>query len=160
MRRRRQRNRMIQLVLLIILVIAAIAGIVIWKRYSPSKEQYDMKKYYGIEKDGQLGITVDNKVVEAKGKLSDGKAYVAYDVVRDYINSRFYWDSNENVLLYMLPKDMISVDVGSKDYSVSREKKSEDYVILKQKETQHISRWILSSSTPILIMKCQVIRIM
>lgn len=131
MRRRRQRNHMIQLVLLIILVIAAIAGIVIWKRYSPSKEQYDMKKYYGIEKDGQLGITVDNKVVEAKGKLSDGKAYVAYDVVRDYINSRFYWDSNENVLLYMLPKDMISVDVGSKDYSVSREKKSEDYVILK-----------------------------
>ena len=131
MRRRRQRNRMIQLVLLIILVIAAIAGIVIWKRYSPSKEQYDMKKYYGIEKDGQLGITVDNKVVEAKGKLSDGKAYVAYDVVRDYINSRFYWDSNENVLLYMLPKDMISVDVGSKDYSVFREKKSEDYVILK-----------------------------
>ena len=101
MRRRRQRNRMIQLVLLIILVIAAIAGIVIWKRYSPSKEQYDMKKYYGIEKDGQLGITVDNKVVEAKGKLSDGKAYVAYDVIRDYINSRFYWDSNENVLLYI-----------------------------------------------------------
>ena len=113
MRRRRQRNRMIQLVLLIILVIAAIAGIVIWKRYSPSKEQYDMKKYYGIEKDGQLGITVDNKVVEAKGKLSDGKAYVAYDVVRDYINSRFYWDANENKLLYTLPK------------------KSEDYVILK-----------------------------
>ena len=67
MRRRRQRNRMIQLVLLIILVIAAIAGIVIWKRYSPSKEQYEMIKYYGIEKDGQLGITVDNMVVEAKG---------------------------------------------------------------------------------------------
>ena len=100
MRRRRQRNRMIQLVLLIILVIAAIAGIVIWKRYSPSKEQYDMKKYYGIEKDGQLGITVDNKVVEAKGKLSDGKAYVAYDVVRDYINSRFYWDSTNQLMLY------------------------------------------------------------
>ena len=131
MKRRRQRNRMIRLVLLIILVIVAIAGIILWKRYSPSKEQYDMKKYYGIEKDGQVGITVDNKVVKAKAKLSDGKAYVAYDIVRDYINSRFYWDSNENVLLYMLPKDMISVNVGSKDYSVSREKKSEDYVILK-----------------------------
>ena len=131
MRRRRQRNRMIQLVLLIILVIAAIAGIVIWKRYSPSKEQYDMKKYYGIEKDGQLGITVDNKVVEAKGKLSDGKAYVAYDVVRDYINSRFYWDANENKLLYTLPTDIVTVEIGSKDYSVSKEKKSEDYVILK-----------------------------
>ena len=131
MRKRRKRNRMIQLVLLIILVVAAIAGIILWKRYSPSKETYDMKKYYGIEKDGQVGITVDDKVVEAKGKLADGKIYVAYEIVRDYINSRFYWDSNENVLLYMLPKDMISVDVGSKDYSISREKKSEDYVILK-----------------------------
>lgn len=122
---------MIRFVLLIILIIAAIAGIILWKRYSPSKEQYDMKKYYGIEKDGQVGITVDNKVVEAEGKLAGGKVYVAYNIVRDYINSRFYWDPNENVLLYMLPEDMISVDVGSKDYSISRKKKSEDYVILK-----------------------------
>ena len=131
MRRRRKRQRMIRFVLLIILIIAAIAGIILWKRYSPSKEQYDMKKYYGIEKDGQVGITVDNKVVEAEGKLEGGKVYVAYNIVRDYINSRFYWDPNENVLLYMLPEDMISVDVGSKDYSISRKKKSEDYVILK-----------------------------
>ena len=131
MRRRRKRQRMIRFVLLIILIIAAIAGIILWKRYSPSKEQYDMKKYYGIEKDGQVGITVDNKVVEAEGKLAGGKVYVSYNIVRDYINSRFYWDPNENVLLYMLPEDMISVDVGSKDYSISRKKKSEDYVILK-----------------------------
>ena len=131
MRRRRKRQRMIRFVLLIILIIAAIAGIILWKRYSPSKEQYDMKKYYGIEKDGQVGITVDNKVVEAEGKLAGGKVYVAYNIVRDDINSRFYWDPNENVLLYMLPEDMISVDVGSKDYSISKKKKSEDYVILK-----------------------------
>ena len=131
MRRRRKRQRMIRFVLLIILIIVAIAGIILWKRYSPSKEQYDMKKYYGIEKDGQVGITVDNKVVEAEGKLAGGKVYVAYNIVRDYINSRFYWDPNDNVLLYMLPEDMISVDVGSKDYSISRKKKSEDYVILK-----------------------------
>ena len=131
MRRRRKRQRMIRFVLLIILIIAAIAGIILWKRYSPSKEQYDMKKYYGIEKDGQVGITVDNIVVEAEGKLAGGNVYVAYNIVRDYINSRFYWDPNENVLLYMLPEDMISVDVGSKDYSISKKKKSEDYVILK-----------------------------
>ena len=35
------------------------------------KEQYDMK-YYGIEKDGQVGITVDNKVM-GKGKLAGGR---------------------------------------------------------------------------------------
>ena len=140
MRRKRKRQRMIQLVLLIILIIAAIAGIILWRRYSPSKEQYDMKKYYGIEKEGQVGITVDNKIVEAKGKIADGKVYIAYDIVRDYINSRFYWDSNENVLLYMLPKDMISVDVGSKNYSVSREKKSEESKREKAKKVRKRKR--------------------
>ena len=102
-----------------------------WKRYSPSKEKYDLNKYYGIENENQLALTVDNQVVEPHGMIADGKAYVQYDVVRKYINSRFYWDPNENVLLYMLPKDMVSVEVGSKDYNVSKEKKSEDYVILK-----------------------------
>ena len=85
MRRRRKRQRMIRFVLLIILIIVAIAGIILWKRYSPSKEQYDMKKYYGIEKDGQVGITVDNKVVEAEGKLAGGKVYVAYNNLQDIV---------------------------------------------------------------------------
>ena len=90
-----------------------------------------MKKYYGIEQEGQLAITVNNQVVEPHGMIADGKAYIQYDVVRKYINSRFYWDPDENILLYTLPKDMVSVEVGSKDYMVSKDKKSEDYVILK-----------------------------
>ncbi len=90
-----------------------------------------MKKYYGIENEGQLAVIVDNQVAEPHGMIADGKAYVQYEIVRDYINDRFYWDPNENVLLYTLPKDMVTVEVGSKDYSVSKEKKSEDYVILK-----------------------------
>ena len=130
-RRRRKRNLGIKIAMLVLLVVAAVAAVFLWKKYSPSKKEYDLNKYYGIEKEGQLAITVDNQVVEPHGMIADGKAYVQYDVVRDYINSRFYWDSNENVLLYTLPKDMVTVEVGSKDYSVSKEKKSEEYVILK-----------------------------
>ena len=130
-KRKRKRNLGLKIALLILLIIAAVIGAFLWKRYSPSKEKYDLNKYYGIENEKQLALTVDNQVVEPHGMISDGKAYVQYDVVRKYINSRFYWDPNENVLLYMLPKDMVSVEVGSKDYNVSKEKKSEDYVILK-----------------------------
>lgn len=130
-KRRRQRNLGIKIALFIIIVIAAIVGAFLWKRYSPSKEKYDLNKYFGIEEEGQLAITVNNQVVEPAGMISDGKAYIQYETVRDYINGRFYWDPNENVLLYTLPTDMVSVEVGSKDYSVSKEKKSEDYVILK-----------------------------
>lgn len=130
-RRRRKRNLGIKVAALGIFVAAIVTAAFLWKKYSPSKEEYDLNKYYGIENEGQLAITVDNQVVEPHGMIADGKAYVQYEIVRDYINSRFYWDSNENVLLYTLPKDMVTVEVGSKDYNVSKEKKSEDYVILK-----------------------------
>ncbi len=112
-------------------MIAAVVGAFLWKRYSPSDEEYDRNAYFGIEQEGQLAITVDNQVVEPRGMIADGKAYIQYETVRDYINSRFYWDPNENTLLYTLPTDMVSVEVGSKDYSVSNEKQSEDYVILR-----------------------------
>lgn len=130
-RRRRQRNLYIKMFLLIILLIATAVGVFLWKRYSPSKEQADLKKYYGIEQEGQLAITVDNEVVEPHGMIDDGKAYIGYDVVRKHLNSRFYWDPGENILLYTLPKDMVTVEVGSKDYMISKDKQSADYVILK-----------------------------
>lgn len=130
-RRRRKRNLGLRVVLTVILIIAAIAAVFLWKRYSPSKEKADLNKYYGIEQEGQLAITVNNEVVEPKGMISEGKAYIQYEIVRDYINGRFYWDPNENILLYTLPRDMVKVEVGSKDYTVSKDKSSEDYVILK-----------------------------
>lgn len=130
-RRRRKRDLYLKMILLSILLIAALAGIFLWKKYSPSKELADLKEYYGIEQKGQLAVIVDNEVVEPHGMVDDGKAYIQYDVVRKYINSRFYWDPGENILLYTLPRDMVSVEVGSKEYKVSKDKQSADYVILK-----------------------------
>ena len=130
-RRRRKRNLVLKMILFVILLIAAVVGAFLWKKYSPSKEKADLKEYYGIEKEGQLAITINNEIIEPHGMISEGKAYVQYETVRDHISNRFYWDSKENKLLYTLPKDIVSVEVGSKDYMVSNDKNSEDYVILK-----------------------------
>ncbi len=130
-RRRRKRNLVLKMILFVILLIAAVVGAFLWKKYSPSKEKADLKEYYGIEKEGQLAITINNEITEPHGMISEGKAYVQYETVRDHISNRFYWDSKENKLLYTLPKDIVSVEVGSKDYMVSNDKNSEDYVILK-----------------------------
>ncbi len=130
-RRRRKRNLVLKIILFVILLIAAVVGAFLWKRYSPSKEKADLKEYYGIEKEGQLAITINNEITDPHGMISEGKAYVQYETVRDHISNRFYWDSKENKLLYTLPKDIVSVEVGSKDYMVSNDKNSEEYVILK-----------------------------
>lgn len=120
------------LLFLVFLVIAAVAaGSMLWKKYGPTKEKYDLNKYFGVESDEQLGMTINNEVTDAQAMRVDGNVYVSYEVVRDYLNSRFYWDPNENILLYTLPRAMVRVDVGSKEYTISKETKSEDYVILK-----------------------------
>lgn len=130
-KRKRKRNLILKMGFFIILIVGIVAAFFLWKRYGPTKELADLNKYYGIENENQLAITVNDEVLEAKGMISDGKAYVEYGIVRDYINERFYWDANENILLYTLPNDIVSVGVGSKDYTVSKEKTSADYVILK-----------------------------
>ncbi len=130
-KRRRVRNVILEILLFIIVVVAGVVGAFLWNRYSPSTEQADLEDYYGIEQEGQLAITINDEVVPPEGMISEGTAYVQYDIVRDYINSRFYWDPNENILLYTLPEDTVSVEVGSQDYTVSRDKQSKDYVILK-----------------------------
>ena len=131
MKKRRQRNLAIKVILFFIIVAGLIGGAFLIKRYGPSKDRADLNEYYGIEKENQLAVIVDNEVIGAQGIVLDGRPYVEYAVVRDYLNERFYLDFNENILLYTLPDGTISVSVGSKEYTLQREQKSMDYVILK-----------------------------
>ena len=130
-RRRRKRNLILKTGFFIIVIIAAIAAFFLWRRYGPSDQRADRNEYYGIESDGQLAIVVNNEVLEPRGMISDGRAYVEYAIVRDYINQRFYWDPGENVLLYTLPTDTVSVGVGASEYTLANQKTSTDYVILR-----------------------------
>lgn len=116
-----------------LIVIVAAIGVTtkLIQKYIPTDEKVDAKTYYGIEKEEELALVLQDEVVEQKGRVIDGVAYIDYEVVKNYLNKRFYWDSNENVLIYTTPTEQISVDVGSKEYMVSKGKNSTDYVILK-----------------------------
>lgn len=130
-KRRRQRTIILKGIFTFIIIVGIIAALFLWRRYGPSKERADLDEYYGIKSENQLAVVVNNEILEPGGMLSDGKAYVEYSLVRDYINERFYWDPNENTLLYTLPNDVVSVGVGNKEYSVSKAKNSVDYTILR-----------------------------
>ena len=143
--RRRRRNTIIRWMIFIVLILALIGAFVIWRRYGSSNEKADLEQYYELETDNDLAVVINNEVIRksadtadgqteerpAPGKVYDGQYYIEYSVVRDRINKRFYWDSNENILLYTLPGGNVSVSVGSKEYTDITETKSEDYVILK-----------------------------
>ncbi len=130
-RKQRQKNLAIKIFLFIVIIAGAIGGAFLIKKYGPSKEKADLKEYYGIEKEDQLAVIVDNEILGASGIMLDKKAYIEYSVVRDYLNGRFYVDYNENILLYTLPEGTIRADVGSTEYMFQKGKTSVGYPILK-----------------------------
>lgn len=143
--RRRRRNAVIRWLIFIVLILAAAGGLLIWYRYGASDEKADLEQYYELDQEDEIAVVVDNEVVRDKtetsedssetspapGKVYDGQYYIEYSVVRERINKRFYWDPNENVLLYTLPEGNVTVEVGSSQYTEVTEEKSVDYSILR-----------------------------
>ena len=161
--RRRRRNAVIRWMIFIVLVIAAAGGFLLWKKYGSSNEKADLEQYYDIGAEDEVAVVIDHEVVrenadvtEAEGaepapipgRVYDGQYYIEYSVVRDRINGRFYWDPNENVLLYTLPEGNVTVEVGSRDYTEVTEQKSADYDILKTEgRTAYIALPFISEYT-------------
>lgn len=132
-RRKQQRNNRAVLAALIfitaVILIAVISALI--KKYSPSKERVNLNSYYNIQSEEDMAVILDNQQMEASAKYWDGHVYLEYQTIRDYLNQRFYWDYNENILRYVTAEDVISVKAGSEAYTVTKENKKEDYVIVK-----------------------------
>lgn len=133
-RRRRRRSRINPLAvgfLGILLVLVIAASVFLIRRYSPSKELMDLNLYFQLEEEADLAIIVQNTMIEDKGIVLDGRPYVSTEVVKDYLNDRFYWDSAENLYIYTTPDEMITAAVGENQYTVDKQSTAVDYQILK-----------------------------
>ena len=118
--RRQQTSRRKQKLILavgvaaLIILIAVVAGLTTYlKKYSPSKETVDYKKYYNLSEDDELFVVYDNEQMESNAILQDDEAYVNYQTVHKYLNKRFYWDATEQVLRYVTPEGLINVTAHS-----------------------------------------------
>lgn len=134
-RRRRRRNpQMIPIMIafiLIVLVGGVLVGRMLYEKYSPSKEMADANEYFGLSSDQDMAVIYNQEMLEDKARFIDGRVYLNVETVYQYLNSRFYWDGTENVYLYALPTELVSVEVGSSEYTISKAKQSESYVILR-----------------------------
>ena len=137
-KRRRKRNARRKQLLpffvaggLIALVLVVVLGVKLIQKYSPSKEHMALTEYYSMTEDSQVAITLNHTVLDEFGTLIDGHVYLDYEFVHDVLNSRFYWDENENILLYTTASDVISANADATSYMIG--KSSADYgrVIVK-----------------------------
>ena len=122
---------MLAVVLLIAVIVLFMVCSSILKKYMPTKEVEDLNDYYALTSEEQMAVIKDNTVLDAKGICVDGKAYLDYNTVHDALNQRFYWDANENVLLYTTPTDLVTVNAGENRYFVTKAENATDYTIAR-----------------------------
>lgn len=131
---KRQMKPVLAALVLIVIVVIFSAIYSIIEKMTPTKEKADLYQVYDISKDAenQVAVIMQNTLNKnIKGLLVEGHIYIDIDTVKEYFNSRFYWDNNENVLIYTTPTDVIKAELGSKDFYVSKTKNSVDYEIVK-----------------------------
>lgn len=100
-------------IVLILVIVAVAFGKQILDKYAYSDEVYDMTTYFENSSDSDIAIILQDDFMSERAYLLDGTYYVDIDFVRTYLNDRFYVDENENLLIYTLPLDMITTEIGS-----------------------------------------------
>lgn len=114
---------------LVVILIVIITTVV--SKLTPSKEVKDLSDYYQVPEGKALVIMNDIKY-DKYAKVIDGIYYMDLETIISNFNKRFYFDSNENVLVYTTPTEIIKAEVGSKEYSINKNKVSSDFIIVKR----------------------------
>lgn len=131
-RRPEKQNPFIFIIAAIILVVIACILVTL---YMPSREVKKLTDYYPVE-DGQVLLIMEDYVYEKKGLFIDGHVYIDYETAKSFFNKRFYWDANENLMIYTTATQLIKASVGSKDFYINKSKDSVDYQIVKTEGDQ------------------------
>ena len=128
-RRRLQQSLIVTAGVIFAVILVVVAGKII-NKYTPTKEEKNLYEYYGLDKESRAAIVLNHEILEQQAVIKDGMLYLDYDTVRELFNDRFYWDGNENLLLYTTASDVITAKVSEKEYSVTKKKHQENYVIV------------------------------
>ena len=113
----------------LILLITGIVVLII--NLTPSKERMNLSEYYQLTEESQVAISYNGEIVESFGTLIDGHVYLDFEFIYNSINARFYWDTNENILLYTTANDVISAKADANKYYIGKSSKDFGRPIVK-----------------------------
>lgn len=116
-------------IVLIILIAGVALGRQFYEKYSYSTEKADLYEYFNIYKEEEVAILLQDELVEEKAVLADGRYYFDLDTVHKYLNTRFYWDEREGLLIYTTPTQMITAAVGSNLYDIDGVQQDAGYLL-------------------------------
>lgn len=101
-------------VCLLIIVLAVLGGAVhVISKYVPTKDRMDLNEYYGQTAEGEAALILGTEKLEQRGIISGEEGYLPLEVVNSYLNQRYYWDAENQQILYAAPSEVTSMPASS-----------------------------------------------
>lgn len=101
-------------VCLLIVVLAVLGGVGhVISKYIPTKDRMDLNEYYGQVAEGEAALILGTEKLEQRGIISGEEGYLPLDVVNTYLNQRYYWDAENQQILYATPSEVTSMSASS-----------------------------------------------
>ena len=152
-RKRKKKRRIGSGWFILAALILIVAGVVIFinaKRNAESTDVTDLKHYYYLSMDpgtnrlaaadDEMAIVLETSILSTRAIVRDGHAYIPCELVRKFIDDRYYYDSNEAKLIVTNAQEIICASNGESSYTVNGEEKSADCaVILSRGGTAYVA---------------------
>ena len=109
-------------VLIVIILIFAVGGFFAWemigKKYQPEVETLDYKTELGLG-ENEYSITFNRELLtDEHAQNVDGRIYLRVGFVTQRINSRFYYDDEEELFLYTTPTEILTFTPDVQSYTI------------------------------------------
>lgn len=103
--KRRYKPALIVCLLIFIVAAAGLATHII-RKYTPTRAQMDLNEYYGNVAEGEAAIILGTEILESRGVIYEEEGYLPIEVVNNRLNKRYYWDAENQQVLYATPSEL------------------------------------------------------
>lgn len=102
------------IVSMLAILVVVVAGMVMKSALSYSEDFMDLEEYFHTKDEDEVIIAMNDELCEERGRNIGGTYYLPYDFVIANIDSRFYYDENEDILTYSKFDSIIDFRDGKK----------------------------------------------
>lgn len=109
-------------VLIVLVAIVLVGGSIFWqtlgKKYMPTGDFMDYASEIGLG-EGEYAVTLNNELLaEDRAVEIGGQIYIGTGLVTRSLNSRVYWNSDEQQMIYTTPTEMMIYKADDTAYTI------------------------------------------
>lgn len=115
---RHRSGKLVRALLAVLLVALTVATIYLIRKYTPTNRRMSYQEYFGDMAKDEAAIVLQDENISERALIQGGALYLPYDLVRDKLNERFYWDESRAEMLFTTATQTYEIPVNSSSYSI------------------------------------------